>query len=492
MVQADKTRKRSPVAKGRSRGRTDAPRRHLTDRQKAARERWLRLTPEQRQTHDPNQKPNPRMQKLNPGQIRITSLIVEELGKALRKILKLDGPADVLMSIYFKNAKHLGPRERTIIAEAIYYTMRHLSMITWRMGTVKPTKAPRLTGLLALALQYGVDTLNPQLLGKEKSTLENMLRPKSLDAPKEIQSEVPKWLYDKLVVQYTDHKALFEALQQGASLDLRVNSLKSTPEEVIKELEEHGVKAGKGKYSPDCLKLETKPALTQWPIYKEGKVEVQDEGSQLIARLLQPRRGEMICDFCAGAGGKSLAIGALMKSSGRIYAFDVNERRLKDIRPRMRRAGLSNVYPVVIRNEFDNHVKRLYGKMDRVLVDAPCSGTGTYRRNPDLKWRFGESELERLNELQKQILRSAAKMLKPSGRLVYSTCSVLNQENQMVIEEFLKENPDFGLLDAYEILEKQGIEISEFQRKRFGKYFVMLPHMNGTDGFFGAVLERKK
>lgn len=245
MVQADKTRKRSPVAKGRSRGRTDAPRRHLTDRQKAARERWLRLTPEQRQTHDPNQKPNPRMQKLNPGQIRITSLIVEELGKALRKILKLDGPADVLMSIYFKNAKHLGPRERTIIAEAIYYTMRHLSMITWRMGTVKPTKAPRLTGLLALALQYGVDTLNPQLLGKEKSTLENMLRPKSLDAPKEIQSEVPKWLYDKLVVQYTDHKALFEALQQGASLDLRVNSLKSTPEEVIKELEEHGVKAGK-------------------------------------------------------------------------------------------------------------------------------------------------------------------------------------------------------------------------------------------------------
>lgn len=181
-----------------------------------------------------------------------------------------------------------------------------------------------------------------------------------------------------------------------------------------------------------------------------------------------------------------------MKSSGRIYAFDVNERRLKDIRPRMRRAGLSNVYPVVIRNEFDNHVKRLYGKMDRVLVDAPCSGTGTYRRNPDLKWRLGESELERLNELQKQILRSAAKMLKPSGRLVYSTCSVLNQENQMVIEEFLKENPDFGLLDAYEILEKQGIEISEFQRKRFGKYFVMLPHMNGTDGFFGAVLERKK
>lgn len=490
MNQLDKSQKRrNPTAVKRASRTT--PKRRMTDRQRAARERWLKMTPAERQTHDPNQKPNPKMQKLNPGETRITSLVVDELGKALRKILKLDGPADVLMSLYFKEAKHLGPRERTIIAEAIYFTMRHLSMITWRMGTVKPTRAPRLTGLLTLAMQYGLGSLNPQLLGKEKNTLENMLRPKATDAPKEVQAEVPKWLYDKLVVQYTDHKALFNALQQGAPLDLRVNSIKASPEEVIKELEEHGVHAERGSYSPDCVRLTTKPALTQWPIYKEGKVEVQDEGSQLIARLLQPRRGEMICDFCAGAGGKSLAIGALMRSTGRIYAFDVNEKRLRDIKPRMRRAGLSNLYPAVIRNEIDNHIKRLYGKIDRVLVDAPCSGTGTYRRNPDLKWRFGESELERLNMLQKSILASAAKMLKPSGRLVYSTCSVLNQENQGVIEEFLAAHPDFELLDAYEILQKQGIEFSEFHKKRFGKYFVMLPQLNGTDGFFAAVLAKK-
>ena len=475
-----------------SRGRrSDAPKRKLTDRQRAAKERLAKMSPEQRHTHDPNKAPNPRMLSSHPGEVRITSLVVDELGRALRKILKLDGPADVLMSLYFREARHLGPRERTIIAEAIYYCLRHLSMITWRMGTVTPVKAPRLTGLLVLALQYGVDKISDQILGKEKDTLLNMLRPKDSKAPKEIQAEVPKWLYDLAVVQYTDHKALFEAMQQGAPLDLRVNTLKAGVDDVIAELDKHHVKAVKGEYSPECVRLDIKPALTQWPIYKDGLVEVQDEGSQLIARLVQPRRGEMVCDFCAGAGGKTLALGALMKSTGRIYAFDVNEKRLGGLKPRMRRAGLSNIYPSVIRTEHDSRVKRLYGKMDRVLVDAPCSGTGTYRRNPDLKWRFGEDELERINSIQKSVIRSAAKMVKKGGRLVYATCSILERENQGVICEFLEENPEFELLDAYEILEKQGVEISPYQKKRFGEYFVMLPQLNGTDGFFGAVLQRR-
>jgi 16S rRNA (cytosine967-C5)-methyltransferase len=200
----------------------------------------------------------------------------------------------------------------------------------------------------------------------------------------------------------------------------------------------------------------------------------------------------MICDFCAGAGGKTLALGALMKSTGTLYAFDVNEKRLRGLTPRMRRAGLSNIHPAVIRNEHDIRVKRLYGKMDRVLVDAPCSGTGTYRRNPDLKWRFGEEELKRLNEIQKSVIRSAAKMLKSGGRLVYATCSLLHEENQGVIEEFLAENPDFELLNAWDILAHQGVEVLEFQKTRFGNYFVMLPQLNQTDGFFGAVLQKKK
>ncbi len=425
------------------------------------------------------------------GKGRITSLVTKELGKALQKVLKLDGPADVLMSIYFKDAHYLGPRERTIIAEALYFALRNLSMISWRMDPIYPDRAPYLTGLIALAMQHGIDAVEP-VLGKDKATVVGALNKKIKDAPKEVQAEVPDWLFEKLVKQYSDHKALCEALKQGAPLDLRVNSLKATPEEVISEIAEHGIKAYRGEYGPDCVRLDDKVGLRQWPLYKDGKIEVQDEGSQLIARLMQPRRGEMICDLCAGAGGKTLAIGALMRSSGRIYAFDVNEKRLGGLGPRMRRAGLSNIYPAVIRNENDNHIKRLNGKIDRVLIDAPCSGTGTYRRNPDLKWRFGEGELERINAIQKSVLRSGARMLKPGGRLVYATCSILEQENQDVIKEFLAENEDFELLDAPEILEKQGIKLGDYHKERFGKYFVMLPHLNGTDGFFGAVLQKKK
>ena len=242
-------------------------------------------------------------------------------------------------------------------------------------------------------------------------------------------------------------------------------------------------------YSPDAIRLSSKPALTNWPAYREGRIEVQDEGSQLIARLLQPRRGEMVVDFCAGAGGKTLALGALMRSSGRLYAFDVNERRLAGLGPRLKRSGLSNVHPIVIRNESDIRVKRLNGKCDRVLVDAPCSGSGTLRRNPDLKWRFSETELARVGGVQHSVLRAAARLLKRDGRLVYATCSLLIQENQAVAEAFLSEHPDFELISAATVLRAQSIDVEH--AARFAPYFVMLPHLHGTDGFFAAVFERR-
>ncbi len=227
-------------------------------------------------------------------------------------------------------------------------------------------------------------------------------------------------------------------------------------------------------------------------MYQEGRIDVQDEGSQLLSRLLGAKRSEMVCDFCAGAGGKTLAIGAMMRSTGRLYAFDVNEKRLAGLTPRMRRAGLSNVHPMAIRNEKDLRVKRLRGKFDRVLVDAPCSGTGTLRRNPDLRWRLNTKELERINELQKSILEEASKLLKDGGRLVYATCSLLKEENMDVVEAFLAQHPEFQLLNATDVLQKQEIELPSWQKERFGNYFVTLPHTHGTDAFFGAVLEKKK
>lgn len=203
------------------------------------------------------------------------------------------------------------------------------------------------------------------------------------------------------------------------------------------------------------------------------------------------KRGEMVCDFCAGAGGKTLALGALMRSTGRLYAFDVNEKRLAGLTPRMRRAGLSNVHPIAIKTERDSRVKRLTGKFDRVLVDAPCSGTGTLRRNPDLRWRMNEQELARINAIQANVLDSASRLVKAGGRLVYATCSLLKQENQDVVEAFLANHPDFEIMDATEVLAKQGVHLPDCA-KSHAPYFVMAPHQSGTDGFFGAVLVRKE
>ncbi len=173
-----------------------------------------------------------------------------------------------------------------------------------------------------------------------------------------------------------------------------------------------------------------KPALNQLPLFINGGVEVQDEGSQLLCHLVAPKRGEMVVDFCAGAGGKTLALGAAMRSTGRLYAFDVSEKRLANLKPRLARSGLSNVHPVLIDSERDAKIKRLAGKIDRVLVDAPCSGLGTLRRNPDLKWRQSPESVLELTAKQAAILDSAARLVKGGGRVVYATCSVLEAENE--------------------------------------------------------------
>lgn len=471
--------------------RREKTQRKLTERQRAAQKRQ---TEENRAGSAKKGAPaQVRQQKLNPSKVRITNLIAGELARAFAVILKLDGPADALMKAFFKSNPKLGSRDRTILAEAIFYALRRYGEIAWRMKPVKPEKAPKAAALLTLAMQYGLDSMGDQVLGSEKGPVTNMLALKLEKAPPEVRAEMPFWLYELESAQYGEAAgALFEASLQSAPLDLRVNTLKAKREEVLAELSEHKVTAEVMQFSPDGIRLTDKPGLIRWPVYQEGRIDIQDEGSQLIARLVGVKRGEMVCDFCAGAGGKTLALGALMKSTGRLYAFDINEKRLQGLTPRMRRAGLSNVHPVAIRDEKDNRIKRLRGKFDRVLVDAPCTGTGTLRRNPDLKWRLTPSELERINAVQKSVLEEAAKLLKPEGRIVYATCSVLQRENQDVVNAFLQAHPDFELLNATDVLAKQGVTLPEFQKAEFGDFFVMLPHRHHTDGFFAAVLQKKK
>ena len=471
-----------------------APSRHFTERQRAARARQIQTA--HSQTREEWQraagaKPDLARRQVRSSGPRLTGLIVDELTRALSTVLKLDGPADVLMSRFFRMNHKLGSRDRSVIAEAIFYALRHLSSLTWQMKPAVPMRAPRLTALVTLSRIYGRENLDPKIVGNDATALDNCLRSKVEKATPLVQSELPFWLYERLLKQFGEASSdLFEAMKEGAPLDLRVNTLKARREEVLEELAEHGVEAMPTPLSPEGIRLTSKPGLTSWPLYKDGKIDVQDEGSQLIARLVQPRRGEMVCDFCAGAGGKTLALGAMMKSTGRLYAFDVNEKRLAGLTPRMRRAGLSNVHPIAIKSERDQRVKRLAGKFDRVLVDAPCSGTGTLRRNPDLKWRMSEEELERIKGIQADVLNAAARLVKGGGRLVYATCSLLREENQAAIEAFLETHPEFEQLDATEILLKQGVELPQCTRDQ-APYFVMAPHQSGTDGFFGAVLQKK-
>jgi 16S rRNA (cytosine967-C5)-methyltransferase len=294
-------------------------------------------------------------------------------------------------------------------------------------------------------------------------------------------------VWQRLLTTHTevDAAALARGLLEPAPLDLRVNALRATREEVLERFAADGIDAAATPFSPNGVRLAEKPALQQHPLFLEGKVEVQDEASQLLTWLVAPRRREMVVDFCAGAGGKTLALGAAMRSEGRLYAFDTSKSRLANLAPRLKRSGLSNVHPQHIDSENDSRIKRLSEKIDRVLVDAPCTGLGTLRRNPDLKWRQSEPGLAELVAKQGVILAAAARLVKPGGRLVYATCSILPEEDDGVVAAFLSAHPQFRPLHCGELLAAQGIALDTGEQLR------VYPHSHGMDGFFAAALERR-
>jgi 16S rRNA (cytosine967-C5)-methyltransferase len=306
--------------------------------------------------------------------------------------------------------------------------------------------------------------------------------------PAFLRSNLPQWLFDKLVARDGEETtlALSHAMNQPAPLDLRVNAIKATRPEVVTALAEAPILCEPTPFAPLGIRIIKKPALQNLPLFKNGSIEVQDEGSQLLSQIVGAKRGEMVVDFCAGAGGKTLSLGAAMRNTGRLYAFDVSDKRLAKLKPRLARSGLSNVHPVLIAHENDAKVKRLAGKIDRVLVDAPCSGLGTLRRNPDVKWRQSPRGLTELNEKQASILSGAARLVKAGGRLVYATCSILDEENEAIVEQFLATHDDFTLVPMSEILAEQKIELA------MDNYLKLSPLQHQTDGFFAAVLTRKK
>ena len=300
-----------------------------------------------------------------------------------------------------------------------------------------------------------------------------------------MRADLPDWLWERLAGQYGDEQALRIAhgLLNPAPLDLRVNLARTERDAAQQRLAADGIESKVTPYSPAGLRVAGKPAINRHALFAEGLVEVQDEGSQLLAWLLAPRRGEMIADYCAGAGGKTLAAAMLMRGTGRIYAMDVSAKRLAALAPRAARAGITNVHTLVL-GEDDARARRLAGKLDRVLVDAPCSGFGTLRRNPDLKWRHGANAIGELSAKQRAILDAAARLVKPGGRLVYATCSILPEENDAVADAFQASRPEFRPLSAAALLAAQRIDLDTGERLR------LWPHRHDTDGFFAAIFER--
>lgn len=418
--------------------------------------------------------------------MRLPPAIITSTEEVLREILRFTAPADSTLSRYFRDHPKLGSRERGVIAEAIYGLLRNKTVFT---GFAESGSGPtmRRMALLGLADAASADALG----GLSEEETQWLVRVMEIDRnmlPVSVRANLPSWLFDKLVARHGEADALqfADALNRPAPLDLRVNSLKATREEVMTSLATAPILCEPTPYAPLGIRIVKKPALQNLPMFKNGLIEVQDEGSQLLSQIVGAKRGEMIVDFCAGAGGKTLALGALMRNTGRLYAFDVSEKRLAKMKPRVARSGLSNVHPVQIAHENDAKIKRLAGKIDRVLVDAPCSGLGTLRRNPDVKWRQQPQSLVELNVKQHAILSGAARLIKAGGRLVYATCSILDEENEAIVEQFLATHDDFILVPMKEVCAEQKIAL-EMQ-----DYLKLYPHVHQTDGFFAAVFARKK
>jgi 16S rRNA (cytosine967-C5)-methyltransferase len=417
-------------------------------------------------------------------------------------------PADHVVAAYFRGRRYIGGSDRREVVDRVYAVLRHRARLDWWVRRVDPsgTVTDRLRMVAALAVLEGwsADRIagafdggryRPPPLSRHESDVARKLVGKSIghpDQPTWVRFEYPQWLEHQL-------RNIFgvrlerEAAGLGAEapLDLRVNTLKATRPQALVALAEQGIAAQPTGLSPLGLRVQGRPPLATLPPFRDGLVEVQDEGSQLAALLADARPGLRVVDFCAGAGGKTLAMAAAMRNKGHIVACDVRRGRVDRAAARLKRAGVYNVERRQLSGERDPWVKRHARGFDRVLIDAPCSGVGTWRRNPDAKWRFGKDDLGAMVDLQQRILDSAARLVKPGGRLIYATCSLLPAENAAPVTSFLAQHADFILRPIAEIWAETIGRFPDAAPCPTAEPMLQLtPASHGTDGFFVAVLER--
>jgi 16S rRNA (cytosine967-C5)-methyltransferase len=416
----------------------------------------------------------------------------------MHEIEAVERPADAVASAWFRARRFLGDQERAFVAALLYALLRHHARLGWWLARHGREDLPRNRLLAWMAVKEGKtrDQISrlfsggqfaPAPLTDQERTLLVKLQGCTLDHPSmpdEVRSECPSWALDALRRRFgPSFPYEMAALLAPAPLDLRVNSLKSTRDIVLAGLRNLGLAAEACRMAPYGIRIDERPSLASLPMLKSGEIEIQDEGSQLVALLVDAQPGERVVDFCAGAGGKTLAIAAQMANKGRVIACDVLANRLKRSTERFRRAGLHNIETKPLTSESDRWVKRHKNSFDRVLVDAPCSGTGTWRRNPDARWRSLGPGLDNLLPLQASILTSAARLVKPGGRLVYATCSMLPQENEDQVAAFLASHPAFRVVPLHKAAPQR-------MDSAHPEYLSLTPARHGTDGFFAAVMQR--
>jgi 16S rRNA (cytosine967-C5)-methyltransferase len=410
-------------------------------------------------------------------------------------------PADDIAAGYFRRRRYIGAKDRASIADHVYAVLRHRAALDWWIQKHRAEIGSRTRLLTALVL---IDGWRPEAVAAAcdggrfrpatpTNAEERLLRAlvgRTLHHPgmsRAVANDLPEWLEPYLERVFGNGlEREMAVLNATAPIDLRVNLLKTDREAARRALAAEGVAAEPTPWSPIGLRLSQRVPLGGLTAFREGVVEVQDEGSQIAALLADARPGMRVVDFCAGAGGKTLALAAGMKNHGKLVACDVSARRLEGAARRLRRAGVSNAERRVLTGERDKWVKRHRGGFDRVFVDAPCLGTGTWRRNPNTKWQMTSVDLAELVVRQRHILRSAARLVRPGGRLVYVTCSLLREENEEQAEAFLAAEPGFVVVPAAGVWR----EATGTPLHGGGRYLRLTPARHGTDGFFVAIFER--
>ncbi len=410
----------------------------------------------------------------------ITNNIIRNIKHLLDDIITSKYPIDKKLSYFFKNNKKLNQELRYIIVETVYNFLRYFFTLQ------KYAKDDNLFTMIGILWVYilKLDDHKYKFLYLKVIDFEYI---KSIAENFHVDIlELPEWSIDILKKQYSidEIKKIDNSMRSEASINLRINTMKANIKEVAGILKQDNIIAEPTSYSAFGLTIQHKISLMGHKLFKNGVIEVQDQSSQIACMILAPRRGDMVVDFCAGAGGKALTLGMLMKNTGRIYAFDINQKRLDNLIPRLGRSGLSNIHPQVITSESDTKIKKLYNKIDKVFVDAPCSGFGTLRRSPELKLKHTLSSIKEFNQKQLSILTEASKLLKIGGRLVYATCSILTDENEEIVEQFLTNHPNFQLTT----IDNTILNLPNFKQNK--GYMTLLPHIHNTDGFFAALITR--